>query len=196
MSMEPERNSNVYNNSFATNFHGGSHNGIGTGPTNTASAILGNSVPFSSSLVMGSTMDRSLSGFQSTIGSNQSHNNAPMNDYRRDNSESNYRMSDMGNRGSLNDMSNNSTSTSYGYLTESLSARGSSLTSVPDYERREPYPGYRSNQVSRERQDFPTNSSEYDSVNRMATFGSSIPSFSVPTSASSRSSDTIVVTNV
>lgn len=191
MSLESERN--AYRSS-AVNFHTGNQNGNGA---DSGERMFGNAVP-GGTLNIGGSIDRSLSGLSAPIAGNPSLTNMPSNNYYRENVESNFRSSELGNRGSFNEVSNNSTTSSYGYLTENLSAaRNSSVAAVSDYERREAYPGYRSNPTSRERLDFSQNPSGYEPDNRMSTGGSNISSsFAVSGNTSSRSSDTIVVTHV
>jgi hypothetical protein len=144
-------------------------------------------------------IERSIAGLPS-MGSNQSMHNLPMNDYRMSNLGSGYNVgAESGSSLSLNGIADSSNSAPYGYLTESFLSKGSISTSVHDYERREVYDSYRTNQLTRGKhvENYST-STEYDAGNRMSSMGPSVSTSSslAPSGGSSRLSDTIVVTNV
>ncbi|XP_046450290.1 myelin expression factor 2-like isoform X2 [Daphnia pulex] len=146
---------------------------------------------------MGGQMERSVAGLPS-MGSNQSMPNLSMGDYRMSNLGSGYKIGiESGSSMSLNGIADRSNPAPYGYQTENFSAKGSLSASVHDYERREAYGSYRTNQMTRGKQDYPT-STEYDAVSRMSARGPSPPTSSslAPTSGSSKLSDTILVTNL
>jgi hypothetical protein len=124
--------------------------------------------------------------------------NLSMGDYLMSNLGSGYNIGiESGSSMSLNGIADRSNPAPYGYQTENFSAKGSLSASVHDYERREAYGSYRTNQMTRGKQDYPT-STEYDAVSRMSARGPSPPTSSslAPTSGSSKLSDTILVTNV
>lgn len=146
---------------------------------------------------IGGQIERSVAGLPS-MGSNQSMHNSSMSDYRMSNLGSGYNIGvESGSSVSLNGIADRSNAAPYGYLTENFSTKGSLSTSVHDYERREAYTSYRTNQVTRGKQDYPT-STEYDAGTRMSAMGPSPATSSslAPSSGSSKLSDTIVVTNV
>lgn len=94
-------------------------------------------------------------------------------------------------------------STSYGYSTDSLASRSTSLAGLPDYERRDAYDrdGYQTgNQQGRDRErqpEYRTTSSAYDLGTRMAPLNSSASTGLMDSiGGSSRVSDTIVIGNV
>lgn len=202
MALPSERHSDSYRNSSDLSFG----NRVRGGGVDITSADMGMSSSMESNFSsmsgvpagMGGPMERSLSGLH-TMGASQSMHSLSMNDYRRNTLETDYNVPSggVGNNGSLNGGAGNSSSTAYGYTTENLSARGSTLSSVPDYERRDAYAGYRTNQSTRERQDYLPVSTGYDTGNRMSSVGTIQSSVVVGAGVdSSRLSDTIVVTNV
>ncbi len=147
--------------------------------------------------VMGGSADRSLPELLGTR-SSQSVPSFPLNDYRRSTLGTGYNITSSGveTNTSLNGIAGSSNSTTYGYLTESMTARSTTLTPVPDFDRRDVYKGYRTNQPSQERQEYiPT--STYDST-RMSSMGLSVSSSLAlgPNGSTTRLSDTIVITNV
>ena len=151
--------------------------------------------------VMGDSIGRSLTESHSTRPS-QYAPSFSFDDYQRSTLGSGYHSISSGSvtNASLNGIPSSSNSTSYGYLTESLTARNSTLTSLPDYDRRDEHEGYRTNQLSRERQEY-LPITTYDAT-RASSMGLSVsPSLSggpisIGGGSSSRLSDTIAVTNV
>lgn len=144
---------------------------------------------------VGTSMDRSFSNFN-TMGSSQSMSSSSLTDYRRTALQSNYDIPfGSGNQSSLNGLGGQDSS-AYGYRTEILPSREGSYSNELNYERRDAYGDYRTNQLNRERQDYVT-STAYDSGNQMSVAGSSNPSLPAGAAGSlSRLSDTVAVTNV
>lgn len=147
---------------------------------------------------MGSQVEQSVAGLHSIRSSRPMHD-PPMGDYRMNNMESGYNVrASSGNSISLNRIADSYNPASYGYRTESVAAKDIYGTSILDYERRDLYTNNGTNQLTRETQDYLSTSAGYASGTRMPGMGSSVSSSLPlgPSDSSSRSSDTIVITNV
>ncbi|KAK4028165.1 myelin expression factor 2 [Daphnia magna] len=147
---------------------------------------------------MGSQVEQSVAGLHSIRSSRPMHD-PPMGDYRMNNMESGYNVrASSGNSISLNRIADSYNPASYGYRTESVAAKDIYGTSILDYERRDLYTNNGTNQLTRETQDYLSTSAGYASGTRMPGMGSSVSSSLPlgPSDSSSRSSDTIVITNL
>lgn len=199
MPLPSDRHPDSYRNSSDLNFGNRARGDVALASADVGMSSMENNFSSMSGgpVRMGGQIERPVPGLH-TMGNNPSMHSLSMSDYRRNTLETDYNVqSGVGNNGLLNGGAGSSNSTSYGYLTENLSARGSTLSSVPDYERRDAYAGYRTNQPTRERQEYLPVSTGYDTGNRMSTVGSIQSSISTGTGVdASRLSDTIVVTNV
>lgn len=148
---------------------------------------------------MGGHVEQSFTGLHSMRSTRPVHD-LPMSDYRMSATlKSNYDAGvSIGNSMALTRSASYCRSASYGYRTENAAANDPFETSIRNYDRRDLYASNGANHLTRETHEFLPTSVGYGSETRMSGMGSSVSS-SLSLSAmggSSRSSDTIVVTNV